>query len=65
MAQQEDLKEIIKLGQLLLLFKSKLKPFLEKLKSRQSSVFLVIKSNLYGVINIQNMKIKEIFKVNG
>ena len=51
-------------GNLVLLYYSRLKLFQEKLKSRWSGPFKVVKVYSYGVIDIANDK-GERFKVNG
>ena len=47
------------------LYDSKLHIFLGKLKSRWNGPYLVHKEHLNGVIEIANLKIGCIFKVNG
>lgn len=51
--------------QLVLLFNSKLKLFLGKLKSRGSGPFLVHRVFLHGAIELKNQSNGEKFKVNG
>ena len=51
-------------GDLVLLYNSRLKLFLSKLKSRWSGPFKVVKVYSYGPIDIANDK-RERFKVNG
>ena len=51
-------------GELVLLYNSRLNLFPEKLKSRWSGPFKVVKVHPYGAIEISNDK-GEIFKVNG
>ena len=51
-------------SELVLLFNSRLKLFSEKLKSRWSGPFKVVKVYPHGVVDIANDK-GEIFKVNG
>ena len=51
-------------GDLVLLYNSRLKLFPEKLKSRWSGPFKVVKVHPYKAIKIANDK-EEIFKVNG
>ncbi|KAK4369994.1 hypothetical protein RND71_009469 [Anisodus tanguticus] len=58
------LKQEFSSGDLVLLYNSRLKLFPEKLKSRWSSPFKVIKVFLYSTIELDS-KVGHIFKVNG
>ncbi|GMI77247.1 hypothetical protein HRI_001394000 [Hibiscus trionum] len=52
-------------GQLVLLFNSRLKLFLGKLKSRWSGPFQVVQVFPHGAITIRSLKDEHQFKVNG
>ena len=52
-------------GQKVLLFNSKLKLFAEKLKSKWSGPFLVLKVFPYGVLKLKNERTDQVFRVNG
>ena len=51
-------------GEFVLLYNSRLKLFLDKLKFKWSSPFKVVKVYPYGAVEISNDK-SEVFKVNG
>ncbi|XP_070667355.1 uncharacterized protein [Malus domestica] len=52
-------------GQKVLLFNSRLKLFLGKLKSRWNGPYRVVQVYLHGAVDIQNMQTGFVFKVNG
>ncbi|KAM2798693.1 hypothetical protein COP1_003620 [Malus domestica] len=52
-------------GQKVLLFNSRLKLFPGKLKSRWNGPYCVVQVHLHGAVDIQNMQIGFVFKVNG
>ncbi|KAJ8770395.1 hypothetical protein K2173_015009 [Erythroxylum novogranatense] len=54
-----------KIGQKVLLFSSKLKLFLGKLRSRWMGPFVVINVYAHGAVEIQSLETNKIFKVNG
>ncbi|XP_070002099.1 uncharacterized protein [Nicotiana sylvestris] len=59
-ARSKEFKE----GDLVLLFNSRLRLFLEKLKSKWSGPFEVVHVTLFGALDLKNKK-GEIFRVNG
>ena len=61
---KHSMKKEFHKGDFVLLYNSRLKLFPDKLKSRWSGRFQVVKVYPYGVIEISNDK-GEIFKVNG
>ena len=58
------IKKIFNVGDYVLLFNSRLRLFLGKLKSRWSGPFRVTQVHSHGALELQNIK-GEIFKVNG
>ena len=61
---QRILRKEFKAGDQVLLFNSKLRVFLGKLKSKWSGPFTVVSSTQFGAVTLRNSKQEE-FKVNG
>ena len=61
---QKNLRREFKVGELVLLYNSKLKLFQGKLKSRWSGPYLVVASTPFGVVTLKTNSGNE-FKVNG
>ena len=61
---QKILRKVLRVGELVLLYNSKLKLFLGKLKSRWSGPYTVIAVTPFGVVTL-NTNYEDEFKVNG
>ena len=61
---QRILRREFKAGDQILLFNSRLRLFLEKLKSKWSGLYTVVSSTSFGVVTLRTSNHEE-FKVNG